>query len=345
VHTTRLHPRINGTWLTDIGAFGDVGFSEDWRRGCDSASWNMNAWTRDSRLRAGARVDIYEGPTPVWTGLLAQPAMTGAYTAYGLAQRGNGPQAIDGSNNPTAIPTTAVSAAIARGAVPWVLTPVGIHPTDVGDPTPGLTLNGLLDRYSDTFAWQWRVNHLGEIVTESAPTTPLWAVQMARDLWTPSDQNYVTHLNVTYFSAPATYPTIQVTHAESADAESVWGHVEKSIDISDQGILSAPEATTVGQSILARTGPRLQLTGNIDLAPGQLRTLGDTTVESWAGVHAGQMIRMWGVPDPTKASPTLHTDMVIGRIARGPSTLTLTPYQAPVETFEDVIAAIYGQAA
>jgi hypothetical protein len=62
-------------------------------------------------------------------------------------------------------------------------------------------------------------------------------------------------------------------------------------------------------------------------------------------VHAGQMVRLWGVPDPTKATPTLHTDMVIGRVARGPSTLTLTPYQAPVETFEDVIAAIYGQAA
>jgi hypothetical protein len=330
------HPRVDGRWLTDLGSFGDVTYTEAWRGGCESASWSMNSWASHHCLHAGARVDIYDGPAPVWAGILAQPDTSGQYTAYGLSQRGKGVKAIDGGGTLTLKPHTAVVAAINRGAVPWSLT-VPIEDTDIGDSDTQLGLNDLLNRYSDATGNQWRVDHRGQLVMEDKPTTPRWAVSMSRDLWTPDDSNLVTHLNVTYFDTGLTFETIQVTTPDSAAAAAMWGHVERSIEISDQGIKTSGEATAYGQAVLAQTGPKLQLVDPIVLAPGQLRSLGDTAA-GWTDVHAGQMIRLWGVPDRTKTNTTPYSDVIIGRVQRSAFTLTLTPYGAPARTFEDVIA-------
>jgi hypothetical protein len=227
-----------------------------------------------------------------------------------------------------------------RGAVPWGQ-PVTFNTGGFGDAEAGLTLNALLDRAADTTGTQWRVDHNGDAVESVRPTTPLWAVQAWKDLWTPTDENLVTHINVRYFSSSLTYAVVpNLTTADSEAAAARWGRVEKTIDITPQGILTSGEATAVGLGILARTGPKLQLVNPIVVQAGQLRTIGDTQA-GWAGVHAGQMIRLWGCPDRSKPIPTLHTDVVIGRVERDRSTLTMTPDRAPSQSYEDIIAEMF----
>jgi hypothetical protein len=85
------------------------------------------------------------------------------------------------------------------------------------------------------------------------------------------------------------------------------------------------------------------LTEPLQFSPGQLRTFGDTAA-GWAGVHAGQMVRLWGLPDRSRPAPTLHTDMTIGRLERTATTLTLSPQGLPPRNTRDVIAAITKEA-
>jgi hypothetical protein len=339
---TYLHPRINGVWLTDIGAFGDVTASENYHRGCDSASWTMDRGFRHRLLRAGATVVLHDGPMPYWTGRLAQPGSDGSFTAYGLAPLGDGPLAIDGAGAPTSSPSVATEAAITRGAVPWGY-PVGISTLAVGDPDATLTLAGLLDRYSQSSGVEWRVDHLGALRTTPLPTTPIWAVQMSgrEDLFTMDDANLVTHLNVTYLDSTShAFATFVATTTDSAAAAGKWGRVEKNLDLSDYGEITAAQASSYAAGLLSRTGPRMQLNGTVQLQPGQLRTLGDTEA-GWGRVHAGQMIRLWGVPDRSKPVPTLHTDMPIGRVERTRSTLTLAPVGATSQSYEDMVAEMF----
>jgi hypothetical protein len=225
--------------------------------------------------------------------------------------------------------------------VPWTL-PFAISATNVGEDDPALTVNQLLDRYSDSTGVQWSVTPAGELITEAAPTSPRWGLVVSEgDLWTVDDSSYVTHLNVVYIGTGPVFTDLEVTTSDSVSAASIWGRVEKTLDLTDQGILTAGQAQAYGEAVLGRTGPRLQLTDPITLAMGALRTIGDTVATRWAAVRAGQMIRLWGVPDRSKASPTLHTDMVFGRVERTASTLTLTPYGASTQTFEDIVAELF----
>lgn len=337
-----LHPRIDGVWLTDIGPFADVKCSENWRRGCDTAEFRMDVGFRDSRLYAGARVEVCEGVVPVWTGELGQqPPRTGTWTASGLAQSANGVKAIDGGGSPTRIVETAVVAAMNRGAVPWTHRGVvtGSGTAEPGDVDATTTLDTLLDQYSDRTGWQWRVDHHGVFVDSTWPTTPSWMVLLADDLWSISDTNYVTHLNVTFLDSAPSFQRFQRTAADSAVAALRWRHVEKDLDLTGLGVLTLAQAQQYADTVLARTGPKMQLNDPITVGPGQLRTLGDTEA-GWTAVHCGQMLRLAGVPDRSRPTATLHTDVTIGRVERDRSTLTMTPAGAETQTFEDVIAEL-----
>jgi hypothetical protein len=332
---------INGAPLSDlVGAYADVSYSETRQGGCDTAGWVMNrSARRHTAMRPGARVQIKDGPTPCFTGVLSQPDNSGAFTAFGYAQLGTGVLALDGVGAPTNVTDVAIFHAVnTRGDVPWVQ---GVSLTGaVGDATVDLTLNGLYDRYSSSTGIPWRVDHRGYLMTSPTPSTPTWAVQFGDEIWSLADTNYVTHVNVLYFTAGLTDATVLVSAADSVLAAGYWQKIVKTVDIRGQGIQSLAQAQAWGAAILARTGPKLQMTETITLQPGQLRNLGDVPA-GWADVHAGQMIRLWGVRDRTKVLPTLHTDVVIGRVQRTRSTLTLTPDGAKAERFEDVMAELF----
>lgn len=336
-----LHPRIGNVWANDIGDFGDVTYTETFLHGCETAQWSMRPGTRHSALVSNAPVTIYEGPLPVWHGLVDQVGRDGTVTAYGAHTVGQGVLALDSGGLPTSNPNVAVAAAIARGAVPWK----GSHDwlAAVGEAEPGLTLSALLDRTAETYGYYWGVNHLGMIEGRYAATQPSWATAQADDLWTMSNDDYVTHLNVYYTSGVDTYVSYIYTTATASAASERWGRSEAYLDLRNHGIITLETANSLADAALAKTGPRMVLADSLTLAPGQLRTVGDQ-VAGWAGVHAGQGVRLWGVPDRSRVQLSLHTDFTVGQLQRTASSLVLTPLGAPPSNVRDVIADIVGEA-
>lgn len=337
-----LHPRIDGVWATDIGGFGEVSYSENWLHGGESAQWSMNPRTRHRVLAPGATVVIYEGPMPVFHGLLDQPGRDGTMSAYGSHKLGQGPLAVNTGGTPTSNPQVAAAAAIIRGAVPWT----GGHSLEinVGEADPTLTLSALMDRAYEAHAHPWRIDHFGTLVSAGPPSTPKWAVSWDEDVWSIANDDYVTHLNVYYMTGVGAFSSYVYTTTEAAAAATRWNRKEAVLDLTGYGIITLATANGYASSALAQAGPRMALANSLTVAPGQLRTIGDQEA-GWAGVHAGQMVRLWGVPDRSKVAMTLHTDFVIGRLQRDRSTLTLVPHGAPPTSAREVIAAITANAA
>lgn len=333
-----LHPRINGIWLTDIGSFGEVTYSEDLLHGCQSASWSMAPGTRHPLLRSGSQVVIYEGSIPLWSGLLSEPAGDGSFSAFGAHNRGVGVLAIDGGGLATNVPQTAVDAAIARGAVPWKrVAPMSTDP--VGELDALLMLNALLDRSSENGAAQWRVNHLGQVEAITPAIKPRWSVLLAADRASTSDDDYVTHLNVIYQVSPGVLSQFTYITPDSAVAADRWGWQEALLDLTGLGVITGTKANEYAAARMTATGPRLTLSEPLTLHPGQLCTIGGTAA-GWAAVHPGQMVRMFGVPDRSRAVVHPYTDMVIGSLDRSATTLTLKPQGLPPQNAREVVAAL-----
>lgn len=334
-----LHPRVAGVWLTDIvRGFGDLSYTEDWLRGCMSAQWSVPARTRHHVLKAGAPVTIYEASLPVWSGVLSQPGEDGTIDAYGLHTRAAGVLAVDGVGAPTNVPQTAVDAAIARGAVPWVRKRA-MSTTPIGEASTTLTLTQLLDTYSELEAPNWRVNHYGEVEVLSAPTSPKWSVVLTEDPFSVSDDDYVTHLNVEYRSGAGSFSRFQFSTSDSTVAAARWGRQEAALNLVSLGIITLADAQRHAAAQLGETGPRLALTNSVTLTRGQLRTIGDSP-SGWSAVHAGQMVRLFGVADKSKAAWSAYTDMTIGSLERSEETLVLKPQGQPPSNVREAIAAM-----
>lgn len=335
-----LHPKIGDLWLTDVTSFGEVSYSENRLHGCELARWAMPPRTRHRNLVPGTKVVIHEGLVPVWTGYLTEPGRDGTFAATGWHALGRGVLALDGSGNPTNVPNDALNHAInTRGAVPWSYTafPTGA----VGEAAAGRTLVDLLDQMSADQNLPWRVDHYGRAVTAAAPAAPAWALHVSDDLWSTTLGDYVTHLNVTYMSGAGTYATFIRTTGASDAAASRFGRVEDNLDLTDHGIITLGAAQAAADAVLAARGPVLSINEALSCAPGQLRTLAGQRA-GWAGVHAGQSVRLWGSPDRTRVDATaMHTDVVIDSVNRDRAdTLTLTPVGANPKNSVDVVAEI-----
>jgi hypothetical protein len=364
VHIPSLHPRLNGrTWVSSIGPFGDVSYSENWLHGCESATWSMRQRSRHRDLHPGATVQLFDSGQVVWTGVLDEPGRDGTMRAAGWWTLGQGVHAA-GSDGVTATTNPFVATRYAlyptrggdaggRSAVPWYAYPQypsGVDSTlnaSFGDANSGdLYLTTLLDRYSEGTNRKWRIDHTGYLATEAAPTTPKWGVLDHEGLSTWSREEYVTHLNVTYLAAGGVFTRIQRTTPETTAAAARFGRQERPLDLTWYGILTLGQAQAYADSVLADTGNRMTYAEPVTLQPGQLQTFGGSHA-GWAGVHAGQMVRLWGVVNRGVAATgyAAHTDIVIDRLERTASTLMLAPPNLPPRNVSEVIAKMTQDAA
>jgi hypothetical protein len=352
VLTARLNER---TWLDGIAAYGDISYSENHLHGCESAAWGMPARTRHRDLRPGALVQIYDLAQIVWTGYLDEPGRDGSMTAAGWWKLGQGVHAanadgVTATSNPWFATRYALQVARGgdptngRGAVPWygpasdTYSPV--FNQSFGDTLQGdLTLTALLDRYTEATGSPWRVDHLGYLRAQPSPTTPRWGLSGSEAVWTWSREEYVTHVNVTYMSGAGVFSRFQRTSPESLAAAARFGPQEVPLDLTAHGIITLAAAQAAADALLARVGSRMTLAEGVTVQPGQLETFGGN-LAGWAGVHAGQMMRLWGVLDQSRNAIVGHTDFVIDRLDRGPSTLTLSPPNLPPRSVADVIAEL-----
>lgn len=351
-----LHPRLNGrTWLAEVGPFGDVTYSENWLHGCESASFGMRPRTRHRDLRIGATLQIFEGPVPVWIGVVDDVGRDGTIRGAGWWKLGEGVHAADADGvTATSIPWVATQYATSpanggnavngRGAVPWRHLPAGDYNPSLnqafGDTNTGdLTLTTLLDRYTESTKSRWRVDHTGALRAAPAPTQPAWGLRGIDDLWTWAREEYVTHLNVTYMSGAGAFSRFQRTTTASLEAADRFGRQERPLDLTGRGIITLAAAQAAADQALADTGARMTLAEGVTVQPRQLQTFGGTRA-GWTNVHAGQVVRLWGVPDRSRREISGHTDFVIDRLERTRSTLTLAPPSLPARNAGEIIAQL-----
>jgi len=290
-------------------------------------------------LRPGATVQIYEGSLPVWFGFLAEPSSDGRMEAVGAWVRGAGVLALDALGLPTSSPQAVVGAGIARGALPWKQEGVFLSPTAIGELGSAVTVNEVLDRRWEFEGVPWGVNQYGQVRENPRPTAPTWMTFTASDVWSVSSDKYASHLNVHYATGEETFADFLYAAPNADAAIAKWGRVEQPFDLSELGVITQADAIRYAESAFAQLAPKMQLTDALTLGPGQLRTMGDTAA-GWSAVHAGQAVRLLGVPDKSATSIVLHTDMVIGTLERSATQLTLTPAGMPPNNTRDVIAAM-----
>lgn len=116
-------------------------------------------------LTSGRRLEVWDGPVRVWSGVLADPQRGTPWTVSGtgLSALGKDYLALDASGNLTTNPNTAVDQAVIRG-LPWT------RPAAL--PTPTVTVSGadlgsLLDAVALASGTSWTVDANGAVTVLS----------------------------------------------------------------------------------------------------------------------------------------------------------------------------------
>lgn len=326
---------VGGEWLTaDEHSWGDLSFSRSYGPGgggCKELSFRMTTsfLARNPRIASNASALLFYGGRRIWAGDLQDPEWQAgevSVSATGLFRRAEGYATLDGedeTSDATDVPTLAVDAAINRG-LGWSLTS-SVPNTPY---TPGVTqtinrLNTLLEAHAVKAGKRWTVDQFGVLQFVSDPTSPTTAASyetipgavtlgIARE-------SYASHVILRYIlSAPgdpsdgdyrnAAYPSLDDPPNEY---EQRYGHVEVTIDATDQGPTTALVATQKAQAIYEASYQRPGWTNGFELGPIDLLTAGGMTTDpvQVAAEAPGKLLRLHGVPDEVKFTP--YTDVVV----------------------------------
>lgn len=323
-----IQVRLNGTWLRSIGAWSEMTVTQEWPHGLDSVTWKMKPETRHPKLNGGTLCEVFDNGHRLGPARMTESVGNdGEFAAKGLWSQAQGVYALDGSGNATNTPDTAIDAAISRGAVTWTR-PASLSAVAWGTASEPMLLTELLDKAIGGLGKRWYIDADGAVRAANDPTTPNYVVPHAvagRGL-TLAEDTYFSHIVGTYSSStvPGTFPTVTVGDAAAATR---WGRREALCDLTPMGPITAATATTELTNRLALSGARMGYAESLDLGRGQLTTSGGTAVPLTFPT-AGQMVRLMGVTDRTRAtgeSPV--TDVVIARstYTDGAATVRLDP--------------------
>lgn len=339
-----LHPRIDGVWLSTIGAWDDLTYSHIWPRGSEEASWRMERLTHHPAIsQGGGLFELYNGGDRIFRGRMAEPGGDGTFAANGSYAEAAGVLAVDGSANATNIPDTAIDAAIARGAITWTR-PASLSAVSWGTAGEPMKLTDLLDRAMAGLGKRWWVDPDGAVKASVDPTTPAFVVPhaVAGQGLTLAEDTYYSHLRSKHLETGPVFKSVTVGDASAATR---FGFKEQIVDLTPMGIISAATATTELTNRLALTGARMGFAESLELGFGEFTTQGGTpvalTVPLACGRDGGLMVRLMGVTDRTRPVGNLpYTDIVIGRsrYADGASTVMLTPAAKAQRDLRELLA-------
>jgi hypothetical protein len=300
---------VNGTPLQFIGYWGDPVITHRWPYGSWELRWRMELKPnqRTNVLRRNADVIAYVGPSRVWRGYLTEPDFdSGEFIANGAARQGETAQAFDESYNATTVPNTAIDEARMRGALWWTrsnLFPISADPFGTVDADEFGSVNELLDAWSVSVAKKWWIDPDLYVRADADPTTPMWQVTPGAGTLGVADSDYWTHLYAVYDTG-AGYAKVT-----ASDTSQNVGRVERRIDLTDRGILTAPQAQGIVDGLIAQGIARTGWANGIQVGHGQVLTMGSTAA-SLSQVRAGHMVRLNGLFDERGLSA--FTDIVIG---------------------------------
>jgi hypothetical protein len=332
--------KVNGVWLSSIGAWASLRYTHEWPRGSTEATWMMSPGISHPAFFNGALVEIYDGGHRIWRGRLNEPPSDGNFSANGSWAEASDVLAMS-SGAATKTPDTAIDDAISRGAVSWTRpetlsnVPWGTAPVASEAPMP---LLDLLDNAMAGLGKRWWVDNDGAIRASVDPIAPTYYVPQAaagRGL-TIADDAYYSHITGRYFTASATYATVTVGDSAAA---SKWRRKEAWVDLSPMGVISSGTATTELTNRLALSGARMGFGENLELGFGQITTPGGVPVPlnmirainsptpGYLVLTGGVSIRLMGVSDRTRVTPNPYTDITVARTeyTEGAATLLIVP--------------------
>lgn len=308
---TRPEIRVGGFWLSSIAPDGWGELKHATRKnGAWEVSWtipNTRTW-RHPALVYGAPVELMFGPIGLAPATLEEPDWdSGQFVALGSCRDGETAVSITGAGANTTKPNTAIDAAIARGVVSW--TRVGdFGTTEVGeaDSAGGLvSLQSVLDAWAQENDSNWAVdNQRNLVVAPTDESTVDWLVMPGSGVLGSAAEERVDRIFVRYIDS-TTGRRATVSHPAATPA----GGVEKPVDITERGRMSAAKATTIAQGMWSDLQGRSGWTNGLTLKRGQVTTLGSVEADL-AFIKGGDTARLLGVPD--QRGVALHTDIVIG---------------------------------
>lgn len=308
---TRPEVRVGGFWVSSISPQGWGGLKHSSRpNGSWQASWTIpdtRTWRHPS-LIYGAAVEIFLGPLAVWAGTLEEPDWdAGEFIALGACRDAETAVAITAAGAVSTAPNTVIDAAITRGVLPWSrVGNFGTTPVGDLDTSGGLvTIQSVLDAWAQANNSGWRVdNQRRLIVSPTSEATVDWLIAPGSGVLGSAAEERVDRIFVRYIDsttgrrATASYP-----------ATTPAGGVEKPVDITDRGRMTAAAAASVAQGMWSDLQGRSGWTNGLALKGGQVTTRGGI-VADLATVRGGQTARLLGVPDARGIAR--HTDIVIG---------------------------------
>lgn len=183
----------------------------------------------------------------------------------------------------------------------------------------------------------WRVTLDGQIIAETAPTTP--ALIVATDMVLPLTLNaYATRVNAIYVNTSGTTLAIQLVNAA---AEARFGRKPVAIDLTRLGNLSAAAATAKAQAYLDLASPRMMVSGDLTVQPGQVTTASGGAVDL-ALLRPGVVARVQLVTlyRDALAIPSSAVDMLLGHVSYDADAGTAT--LSPVASALDPVAVLFG---
>lgn len=186
----------------------------------------------------------------------------------------------------------------------------------------------------------WTVNLAGEIRAEVAPTRP--ALIVSADTAPPLTLNkYATRITArygTYDSGGQSRATVTVVDGK---AEARFGRVSRSIDLTRLGGITATSAQGKAQAYLDRVSPRMVVSGEFTVQPGQVTTASGAPVDlPWLRPGVVARIQLVTLVRDALVVPTTAVDMLIGQVTYDADAGTAS--LAPVESAPDPLTLMFG---
>lgn len=331
----------DGTWVSSIGAWGDLKYSTVADGGCEAASWTLNRPRNFSHpaLRPGALIELKSGPHTFWSGELGadidfEPDKGWSYGARGLVSQGEQAICFDGSLNTTSVPDTAIDEAIARGALDWIrsdsISSASFSDTDETDRLN--KVNDLLFAYADEQNKRIRVDGNRVVGIYADPTVPDYYLGAGLAEVGFADEDYASDLYLRYYNGTG-YATEHVSDASAAATL----RREFPVDATNLGTTTSGKVADVGAGLLAKGRARYAMTQALDVSRLQLTTPGGKPA-SLHRVRGGHLVRAWDVRVPQ--GPSLpYFDFVIGRTEHvdGEDAITIAAVGLADRTLTDVL--------
>lgn len=340
---TSIDVTVNGRRLALDALYGDVEMSKVWPGGSGEMSWTVDAMTTHrGDYHGGNIVRGWFGPVCVFGGQLVEPDPSqDRMVAEGLWRAAEKFPALDGSDNATTVPDTAIDHAITLG-LPWTR-PTSISTTAVDlDTTQGpVTLAELLDAYTEQTMNRWGVNPLGEVVQKVDDTIPSLQINAIEDGLGFATDTYASGLVGRYKTSTGYATAIRTNATAQAD----HGPAYTVVDLTPRGVLTSTKANAILDNMLALGRAVPQWTTGIEVTYGELLGPGGTPVALESVSASSGLLRIHGGFDlAQRLNGALYLDIPIGETSLSAGTLILKPQGLAARSLVDVLAD-FGNAA